>query len=278
MTTETEKTAPTYLMGRSEAETRRLITQAQLYGPFTRRLLEDAGLEEGMSVLDVGTGAGDVALMAAELVGPTGSVVGVDMDPQILKTASARAEAAGFTNVRLVAGDLREATLPYRTFDAVVGRLVLLYVPDPPGALRTLARRLKPGGIVAFGEFNFTPYSVLAHPSTPLWERMWGWMQAVVLGVGLDPATGYNLRSTFLDAGLPEPEMNLCSPVGGGPHWPGYEYAAESLRSMLPLILKLGIATEEEVEIDTLAQRLRAETVASNAVVKAPDLVGAWAR
>jgi hypothetical protein len=155
---------------------------------------------------------------------------------------------------------------------------VLLYVTNPAEALRGLAGRLKPGGIVAFGEFNFTQESVLAHPSSPLWERSWGWMQAVVRGAGLDPATGYNLRSIFLDAGLDEPEMSLCSPVGGGPDWPGYDYAAESLRSMLPLIAKLGIATEEEVRIDTLAGRLRAETLTANGVVKAPDLVGAWAR
>jgi hypothetical protein len=72
--------------------------------------------------------------------------------------------------------------------------------------------------------------------------------------------------------------MNVCAPVGGGPDFPGYEYGAESLRSMLPLILKLGIATEEEVELDTLAQRLRAETMDSGGVINPPDLVGAWAR
>src|SRR4028118_618134 len=88
------KKDPTYLMGRGEAETRRLISQSKLYGRFTRRLLEDAGVEKGMKVLDIGTGAGDLALMAAEMVGPTGSVVGVDQDPQVLKVASARAEAA----------------------------------------------------------------------------------------------------------------------------------------------------------------------------------------
>jgi hypothetical protein len=103
-------------------------------------------------------------------------------------------------------------------------------------------------------------------------------MQSVARGAGLDPATGYGLRRAFLDAGLSEPEMHTCAPVGGGPDWPGYAYAAESLRSMLPLIVKFGIATEEEVEIDTLARRLRAETVGTDSVVKAPDLVGAWAR
>lgn len=272
MTTE----APTYLMGRSEAETRRLMAQQRLYGPFTRRLLEDAGIEEGMKVLDVGSGAGDVALLAAELVGPKGSVLGVDQDPEVLKTASARAESAGLTNVSFHAGDLHDG-VPGEDFDAVVGRLVLLYVPDPARVLRRLVERLVPGGIVAFGEFNFLPGSVVAQPPTPTSESLWAWMQAVVRGAGLDPATGYHLRNTFLDAGLPEPEMNVCSPVGGGPDFLGYDYGAETLRSMLPLILKLGIATEEEVDIDTLAERLRAEIVASGGVIKPPDLVGAWA-
>ena len=268
---------PAYLMGRSEAETRRLMAQHRLYGPFTRRLLEDAGIEEGMKVLDAGSGAGDVALLAAELVGPTGSVVGVERDPEVLKTASVRAEASSLTNVSFHAGDLHES-IPGGDFDAVVGRLVLLYVPDPAEMLRGLVERLEPGGIVAFGEFNFLPESVVAHPPTPTSERLWAWMQAVVRGIGLDPATGYHLRNTFLDAGLPEPEMNVCSPVGGGPDYLGYDHAAESLRSMLPLILKLGIATEEEVSIDTLAQRLRTETVEAGGVINNPDLVGAWTR
>jgi SAM-dependent methyltransferase len=275
MTTETPREIPPYLMGRSEAETRRLITQHQLYGRFTRRLLEDAGIVEGMKVLDVGSGAGDVALLAAELVGPTGSVLGVDQDPEVLETASARAEASGLTNISFHAGELRYA-VHGDDFDAVVGRLVLLYVPDPAGTLRGLVERLKSGGVVAFGEFNFLPASVVAHPPTPSSESLWAWMQAVVRGIGLDPATGYHLRNTFLDAGLPEPEMNVCAPVGGGPDFPGYDYAAESLRSMLPLILKLDIATEEEVEIDTMAQRLRADVVASGGVIKTPELVGAW--
>ena len=278
MTTDASGTKPpAYLMGRSEAETRRLMAQHQLYSRFTRRLLEDAGIAEGMKVLDVGSGAGDVALLAAELVGPRGSVVGVDQDPGVLDTARARAEASCLTNVSFHVGDLSEGVTD-DDFDAVVGRLVLLYVPDPAETLRVLVERLKPRGIVAFGEFNFLPESMVTRPPTPSGESLWAWMQAVVGGIGLDPATGYHLRNTFLDAGLPEPEMNVCAPVGGGPDFPGYDYGADSLRSMLPLILELGIATEEEVEIDTMAQRLRAEVVASGGVIKTPELVGAWTR
>ena len=89
---------------------------------------------------------------------------------------------------------------------------------------------------------------------------------------------GYKLLKTFLAAELPESWMRLETAVGGGLGWGGYEDAAETLRSLLPLVVKLGIATEGEVGIDTLAERLRLETVASDGVVKAPEVVGAWAR
>ena len=89
---------------------------------------------------------------------------------------------------------------------------------------------------------------------------------------------GYKLLKTFLKAGLPEPKMRLEAAVGGGPGWGGYEDAAETMRSLLPLVVKLGIATEEEVGVETLAERLRRETVATDGVVKAPEVVGAWAR
>src|SRR3712207_9537188 len=64
-----------YLFGHSEEETRRLLLQGRLFNLYTRRLLEDAGITRGMKVLDVGSGAGDVTLLAAELVGPDGTVV-----------------------------------------------------------------------------------------------------------------------------------------------------------------------------------------------------------
>jgi predicted ATPase len=76
--------------------------------------------------------AGDLALPAAELVGPTGHVFGVDQNPGVLETATARAEASGLTNISFHAGDLNK-NIPGNDFDAVVGRLVLLYVPDPAG-------------------------------------------------------------------------------------------------------------------------------------------------
>src|SRR5688500_15950587 len=91
--------ADTYVLGRSDAETRRLIFQHTIYGPITRATFEAAGISAGMRVLDLGSGAGDVAMLLADLVGPRGQVVGIDMNASILQTARARVASAGWRNV-----------------------------------------------------------------------------------------------------------------------------------------------------------------------------------
>ncbi|HET8628210.1 MAG TPA: class I SAM-dependent methyltransferase [Thermomicrobiales bacterium] len=266
-----------YLLGRSAAETRRLMFQGDFQAPYTRRFLEDAGLAPGMRVLDAGSGAGDVAFLAADLVGPQGAVIGIDLNPRVLDTARERARAAGLTQVRFVAGDLA-ADAPDGPFDAVVGRLVLLYQPNPAAALWMLARRVRPGGIVAFQEYSFHAAALAQFPPTPLWGRVYGWLRAGFLAAGVDEYIGYRLAALYRDAGLPMPHMQASAAVGGGADWAGYEYIAQTVRSALPALTKFGITTAEEADVDTLADRLRAETQAAGGVVKTPDLVGAWAR
>ncbi len=139
----------TYTMGRSKEETNRLIQQSGLYEDITRCLLRDAGIFNGMKVLDIGSGAGDVAFAAAELVGSEGQVVGVDMNAEILETARTRAQETGDANIKFVAGDAQTLDLP-SDFDALIGRLVLMYLADPVDALKQLATRVRLGGIVAF--------------------------------------------------------------------------------------------------------------------------------
>src|SRR5690348_15496220 len=97
---------PTYVLGRSDIETMRLAQQAALFEPSMRRLLTEAGIETGMAVLDLGSGTGDVAMLAAELVGPTGRVVGIDSNPDILSTARTRAQAAHLSQVEFTTGDI----------------------------------------------------------------------------------------------------------------------------------------------------------------------------
>ena len=83
-----------YALGRTQAEYQRLTEQAEILRPVTERMVLAAGIEPGMRVLDVGCGAGDVSFLVAALVGPKGSIVGVDLDGEALKFAEERRRGA----------------------------------------------------------------------------------------------------------------------------------------------------------------------------------------
>lgn len=232
-----------------------------------------------MKVLDVGCGAGDVALLAARLVGPTGSVVGVDNNPAVVETARQRASAAGLRNASFVAEDLRDADLD-NDFDAVVGRLVLLYVADQVVALQASIRHLRPGGIVAFQEadFGFTESLSTNDTFAPLYRQLVYWWAEVFRRAGSHRHMATSMSQAFVQAGLPLPQMHIDGVVIHGPDWDGYEYVEDSLRSSLPVMTRLDITTAEEADVDTFAERLRAETLSQRSLVIVPLLIGAWTR
>lgn len=87
---------------------------------------------------------------------------------------------------------------------------------------------------------------------------------------------GMKLYSTFLEAGLPAPQMRYEAAMGAEPEWVGYEWWAETVRTFLPLAQQLGMAIEENIDIETLANRLREETVSRGGVARGPVLVSAW--
>ena len=252
----------TYTLGRTSHETTRLIEQSRIYGVSTQRLCKRAGITEGMRVLEIGSGAGDVALTLAELVGPAGQVVGVDVNASILDTARQRATDAGVRNVEFIAGDARMLAFSDK-FDAIVGRFVLMYMADPGQAFSKLITHLKPGGIAAFQEPEYTLYPAFLHPDTPLINQLIGWILDVFEHSGAHLDMGIGLYRAFVDAGLPPPTMHLEAPIGAAKTWAGYRYMATIFQSLLPLLEKYELATVEQVDVDTLAARLREEVLAS---------------
>src|SRR4051794_16450494 len=190
---------PTYALKRSPEEYQRLSEQAAFLGETTERLLRAAGIGPGMRVLDVGSGAGDVALLAAELVGADGEVVGVESDVAAVGTARGRIEAVGLSNVTLVEGDARTVALEGQ-FDALVGRLVLMYMADPVDALRRLVTWVRPGGVVTFQEFDFDPTTnSLSLPDETLWNQTGRLVTETFARAGTQMRMGRRLFSAFLD-------------------------------------------------------------------------------
>lgn len=110
------------------------------------RLVALANVRAGNRVLDIATGSGEPALTAARAVGQSGKVVAVDMSPGMLAIARERIDAAGLTNVDLVESDAESLRLDPHSFDAVLCRWGLMFMPDLDGVARGMHRALKPGG------------------------------------------------------------------------------------------------------------------------------------
>jgi SAM-dependent methyltransferase len=253
----------------------RLIEQSRFVGDISEHILRLAGLGEGMTVLDVGCGAGDLSFLAARFVGPSGSVIGVDRSDDAVLLARERAASAGLTNVSFIVADISELELD-EPVDALIGRLILMYFSDPAVVVRHLARLVKPGGIVCFQDYDlYAPKSV---PRVELGELTLERIQQAFIRAGADIQTGLKLGQIFKEAGLPQPQTILGGRAEFASDSPIYDQVAMITRTMLPVMEKMGIATAEEVDVDTLASRLRAETIAANATVVGPTLIGAWTR
>lgn len=263
--------AGTYVFAEATDDDERLRAQSRVLDPLTARLFDRAGLAPGMRVLDIGSGAGNVALLAAEAVGPQGSVVGIDSDPDVLE--SARRLAAGVSNVEFRTADLRSLDAVDGEFDAVVGRLVLAHMPDAVATLRAVTERVRPGGLVCMHEGDMA-HRWTSH-ETPLWEQVRGWILDAIAAAGVDARMGPTLFATFRSAGLPEPDLVLEAPVGGGASTPTFGWA-NSIRALLPVLERLGTTTVEEAEVETLTERLNDEIAARNGTVLGPLMYGAW--
>ena len=264
----------TYVLGHSGPEIQRLKTQAAILRPTTERLLRSAGIGPGMRVLDLGCGAGDVAILAAELVGPSGSVVGIDRNLQVLEVAAERAQIAGRRKIafeQMSAEDFVDGDL----FDLVVGRYTLIHQSDPIAMLRAAARLVRPGGAVAFHELRLRE-ECHSLPNVPLWEMIDKLIRMAFLSALPHYDAGDRLIQHFCDAGLPQPDLFCETYVWGGSDAPHYGWMVDTLRSLLPQLERIGIVMAHSIEIETLELRFREAVVTAHSQVSGPSQICAW--
>jgi SAM-dependent methyltransferase len=265
----------TYMLGTTTAEHDRLIRQGRLISKITRHFLEEIRLLPGMRVLDVGCGVGDVALMAAQVVAPDGEVVGIDLDESALRLASERAGNVQLQNVKFHTCNLRDFATG-DLFDAAVGRCVLLHQTDPAAALAAVARHVRPGGIVGFQEPWFS--QGFSFPKMPLFEEVIGWLHSSVKASSLDGDIGLRLASIFASAGLVAPKLSFEMLMDCSSDEDIWQFVTDTVRSLLPRLENLGIASAARAHLETLPDRLRREQAELASVVGIMPLVGAWCR
>jgi ubiquinone/menaquinone biosynthesis C-methylase UbiE len=261
-----------YALGSTDAEHERLIRQAARLAPLAERLFREAGIGPGQRVLDLGSGVGDIAMLAARLVGPSGEVVGIERDTRSIARARARVAEAGLHNVTFTQSDVNQVASD-KPFDAAVGRFILEFLPDPVAALRSLSQFVRPGGALAFQEPSHAPFLALsAH--LPLWSAAASLIPEILQRSGANPEIGLALHRIFREAGLPAPTMRMEMLLGSDPDFTRWIY--DVLCSLRPQIEQQNLSLEPLGDFDTLPLRLQAEVAASNTVVAFVALVGAW--
>src|SRR5262245_14405587 len=261
-----------YVLGYGASEEDRLIRQATLIAPITERLFREAGIAQGQRVLDIGSGVGDVSMIAARLVGPSGEVVGVERDATYVARATDRVAAAGFRNVTFIRADVNELGIG-PPFDAVVGRLVLSHLPNPVAVVRSVSRLVVPRGVLAFLEPTWSPTRGVS-ARVPLWSQLMTTIEEIFTRSRGTSGRGLDLFEIFQDAGLGVPTMHLEMPLGLDSSIA--ELQTDLLRALLPAAEEAGVSVAALGCLDTLAERVHAALLEARVPICFVALVGAW--
>lgn len=224
---------------------------------ITAHLLHEAGILQGMRVLDIGCGSGEVTRAVASLVGPSGLVVGVDGSEPAIAAAETATRASGDLNIRYMRCDLSALGLEAESFDCVVGRRVLMYLQDPSAVIARLLDLVRPGGTLAFQEHDgtMTPGRI---GDWPLHDRVHRWIWETLRREGANPHLGLSLAPMLTAAGASVESVWAQAVVAGYEHGAHHPLHAV-LEAMLGRLVAHGVATEVEVDLPTLESRLAIE-------------------
>jgi SAM-dependent methyltransferase len=260
-----------YSLATGRAATRRLEILESLYGPGTRQLLDVAGLRAGMRVVDLGCGVGTVTHTLAEMVGPSGYIVGVDLSADQLEQARQRIQSAAVTNVGFVHASAIDTGLPRGFFDLVYCRFLLLHLAQPEAALREMYSLLRSGGIIVCEDGDLTsagsePPSVL-DACADLFGRLGPTR-------GLDYTLGRRLYHSVAAAGFASVSIRFNQPVRA--RGEDKRLLEWSVAEAADAFVGAGLITPEELEY-TLAEM---ERLAADETVLAlmPRMSQVWAR
>ena len=216
-----------------------------------------------MRVLDVGCGNGDLSRLVAALVGPEGEVVGIDHSEQALAMARATSAGPNAAPIHYTRAELAGALPDLGQFDAIVGRRVLMYLPDAGATLAHLRMLASPGAIMAFQEHGRAGLPA-GLGELRLHRQLYDWVWDTVAAGGGDPGLALRLPALMEAAGFAIDDVRSEGVLlqSGEP-----SFLPTLARAMLPRMIERGVARAEDVGLDTLSERLEAERRAAGGTI-----------
>lgn len=247
----------------------RLRVLSRVMRPTTMALLHRAGLRPGMACLEAGCGGGDVAFDMACAVGPSGRVVGIDIDQKVLDLAIAEAAGQQLSNLEFRLTDVTDS-VPTAEFDLVHARFLLTHLADPAGALARMRDALRPGGVIVLEDIDFRGH--FCYPESKAFDRYVELYTETARRKGADANIGPRLPSLLVDAGFENVQMHVVQPAG----------TTGEVKLMAPLtmeniagsVVAAGLASEEEAA--QLVAELYEYAQTAGTMGSAPRIIEAW--
>jgi SAM-dependent methyltransferase len=260
-----------YVLATGAAAVRRLHVLHNIYSPAGKRILLHAGLTEGMRVADFGCGVGVVSRMLAQIVGPSGSVTGIDVNGAQLEEAAGLCAGEGFKNTRFVKASAESTGLPRDSFDLVYCRFLLLHLPDPASCLREMRAVLKPGGIIVVEDGDLASATSVPRGPMDAFAKLFGRLGAVR---GLNYSLSRDLYHMLKAEDFIAANIEIHQPaITDGENRSFLKWSVEEAR---PALLDAGITTSDELS-QTLAE-MQSAVDDPNVLILAPRMSIVWAR
>ena len=250
----------------------RLRIIARVMRPLTLALLTRAGVREGLACLDAGCGGGDVSIELARLVGPTGRVIGVDLDEVKLGIARAEATELGLANLEFRREDVLAVAPAGPAFDLVYARFLLTHLRDPARAVERLRDLLAPGGVLIVEDIDYSGHFI--HPPSDAFAAYVDLYRRTAMARGAHPDIGPRLPVLLEAAGLAPAEMQVVQPAALRGEVKLLN--AVTMEAIADSVLAAGFATVAEIDaiVDELYRLGRDETTVMSVV----RIVEAWGR
>ncbi len=256
------------ISGGSEGKSR-LNLLASVMQPYTEALLQNLGLGSGANFLDNGCGGGNVAMMAAQIVGETGSVTAIDFDPEIISLAENDRKQAGIEHLSFQVKNAYELDFESQ-FDFAYARFLLSHLKNPLQALQRMRKAVKPGGKIVVEDVHFSGH--FCYPANSSFDQYLNLYSQVVARRGGNADLGPQIPELFRQAGIEDVGFDVIQPCfdKGEGKWMGYI----TLMRIREAVLEARLLDVKQWE--TLIGQFEKFTSRNDSIISLPRIFRVW--